>query len=162
MSLDKIPPNIAFCIADHLDEETDLVAFLETTRSLYSDLTRYTTWRCRQSIFQYAVKHSRPDLLERVFHMPLDINKKISPDFRTPICLALMNGDQKTVELLLTQPDLKLDRSEDAMSGGTPLQYAITTGNETIMEAFLSHEGMDVYTASAALGQPLINDPSAQ
>ncbi|KAJ5709593.1 hypothetical protein N7493_009884 [Penicillium malachiteum] len=151
MSLDKIHPDIALCIADLLDEDKDLVAFLKTTRSLYPALAHYTAWRYREIIFQYAVKHSRPDLLKLVIHMPLDVNRKLYPDFRTPICFALMNGDKKSVELLLTKPDLKLNRSEAAMRGSTPLQYVIKAGNETIMESLLSHEGMDVYTASAAL-----------
>ncbi|KAJ6004803.1 ankyrin [Penicillium herquei] len=151
ISLNKIPSDIALCIADHLDQKKDVLAFLKTTRTLYPALAHYTIFRYRQLAFQYAVHRGRPDILERVIHMSLDVNKGFRPDFETPICSALMKLDKRTVELLLTKPDLMLHRPERGMRLMTPLQFMTWAENESMMEALLSHQGMDIKTASAAL-----------
>ncbi|KAJ5715923.1 uncharacterized protein N7483_013104 [Penicillium malachiteum] len=157
ISLNNIPSDIALCIADHLDQKKDLLAFLKTTRSLYPVLAHHTLWRYRQDAFQYAVKNSRPDLLERVIHMHLDVNERLRPDYETPICAALMKLDKRTVELLLTKPDLKLNIRETSMMNKTPLQFMTWAESESMMEALVSHEGMDVETASAALWEAFDN-----
>ncbi|PVH94199.1 ankyrin, partial [Periconia macrospinosa] len=101
-----LPTEIILMVARYLQNPDDLSCFAQATQHYYPSITRIIALDNIRyddnDLLHYAARKNLKSMARTIIRLGGDVNKALSPEPRTPLCLAASHGHTKMVKLLLS------------------------------------------------------------
>ncbi|KAH7053483.1 ankyrin repeat-containing domain protein [Macrophomina phaseolina] len=144
MSLFDLSNELLLSVAEHLETEKDLNAFVQTSRHLYHllniHLYRGNIRQRGSSALLWAAKHGRETTVQKLLDEGANV-QAMTDDGRTSLSLAAGNGHEGMVKLLLGNDGVDPDSKDNIER--TPLSWAAGNGHEGVVKLLLANDGVD-------------------